>query len=422
MKKTLSGLVTAVLTAGTVLLPFSGFLGTAAVSADETYESAWFPLRTMALTQISFESYSHGSSYHIDCSGRYEQCAFAPFTGKVVYTTSNYGLVLFQSLSPVHYADGSLDYMTVVFMHADNTAELEKKRVSGEVIPQGKDFLRCGGVGKNGAVEYAVHYDIGVYKGQLNAPSGYYSRLGNIYPFDGFYLNPDMTPNIVNKGHLNSTNTLKSGSYNNWDDLWVTLPQPVDQPAEEQPSEQPQDDPNEQQNPSEETPAELVDTKPEQPIITVSAGSSAEPVTVSFQECANATYYNTRIYDSNHTVVYCVGLCSDAEPFGEVRVTDETTLTRQLPAGDYQVWVTAVNRDTAECTAATPVSFTVTKSAEDAEKELGEDIILLCSFLCGDAELTAEQAEHLDCNADGKLNAVDLTLWKRQAIPAAAAA
>ena len=130
MKKTLSGLVTAVLTAGTVLLPFSGFLGTAAVSADETYESAWFPLRTMALTQISFESYSHGSSYHIDCSGRYEQCAFAPFTGKVVYTTSNYGLVLFQSLSPVHYADGSLDYMTVVFMHADNTAELEKKRVS----------------------------------------------------------------------------------------------------------------------------------------------------------------------------------------------------------------------------------------------------------------------------------------------------
>lgn len=389
MKKMLSGFMTAVFTISAAMLPFWGITASAEENMGETYEDAWFPLRTMALTQIAFDSYSHGNSYHMDCSGRYEQCAFAPFTGKVVYATENYGLVLFQSTAPVHYADGSTDYMTAVFMHADNTDELKEYCENGTVIPQGKDFLRCGGTGKNGEQEYSVHYDIGIYRGQLSAPTGYYSRLGNIYPFEGFYLNPRMTPSIVDMGHLGTDSTLMRGEYDNWDDLWVTLPQQASV-----------SDSGQQQT-----------TKPEQPVLSIQAENSAHPVTISFQQCENTTYYNTRIYDSAHTIVYCVGLCKDAEPFGECRITADTTVTRQLPAGAYQVMVTAVNRETGECTASPMCSFTVERSAQDA----ASSIVQLQAYFSGNAEPSAAQASVLDMNADGCINAVDLTLWKQQA-------
>lgn len=388
MKKTISGFVTAVLFAFTIMLPFSDAAAAAGDAAEDTCEYAWFPLYTMAITQISFESESHGNSYHMDCSGRYEQCAFAPFTGRVVYASENYGLVLFQSAAPVHYADGSIDYMTAVFMHADNTDELSEYCREERLIPQGTNFLRCGGIGKNGAVEYAVHYDIGVYRGQISSPNGYYSRIGNTYPFDGFYLNPKMTPSIVNKGHLASDNQLMRGEYNNWDSLWVTLPE---QDSETQPS------------------ADTETTKPERPVLSIRAGSDAEPVIISFQQCANTTYYNTRIYDSTRTIVYCIGLCEDAVPFGECRLTDSTDVYRQLAAGSYQVMVTAVNRATGECTASEMYRFEVTRSEKDHIAQLQD------YFACCEA-MTTEQASALDLNQDGRLNAADLTLVKRAKI------
>ena len=410
MKKTLSCFVTAVLMAA-AMLPFSGIT----VSANDECEYAWFPLRTMALTQISFESASHGNSYHIDCSGLYEQCAFAPFTGKVVYTTKNYGLVLFQSVAPVHYADGSTDYMTVAFMHADNTDELAVSCANGTVIPQGTDFLRCGGIGKDGETEYAVHYDIGIYRGQLSAPPAYYSRIGNIYPFQGFYLNPMMTPSIVNMGRLNPKNTLCSGEYDNWENLWVKLPQTQTNPQGQQ------NTPKQEAKP-EDTPKQEENSKPEQPVLSIQSGNTAEPVTISFQQCEHATYYNTRIYDSTHQIVYCVGYCKDAEPFGECRITDSTTITRQLPAGSYQVIVTAVNRGTGECTASSWYSFSVESAASEQTEMTAESITQMQEFLSGNQQLTAEQAAAFDLNHDGRINAIDLTMQKRLAGKSANAA
>ncbi|MBP0975762.1 MAG: hypothetical protein J6P20_06840, partial [Oscillospiraceae bacterium] len=153
MKRISVKLISAFLAGATGLISFSGLSVPICISADTTYEYAEFPLRTMCVTQLAFEdgkTGSHKNSYHIDCSGKYEEFAVAPFTGKVVYATDNYGLVLFQSCDPVYYADGSLDYMTVIFMHCANTDELVKLRTAGTVVPQGDDLVRCGGIGKNG--------------------------------------------------------------------------------------------------------------------------------------------------------------------------------------------------------------------------------------------------------------------------------
>lgn len=184
-----------------------------------TYESAWFPLTKMALTQISYESYSHFNSIHIDCSGKGgHEVAYAPFTGKVVYTSSNYGVTLFQSSDKVYYADGSLDYMTVMFMHGTC------KVAVGSTVSQGSPLYVMGGLGQNGQTVYAPHFDIGVYRGQSSNPgrAGGYSRFGDTYPFDAFYVNRNLTKVIENEGRLEAGNTVNHSAPTNWKGLWKT--------------------------------------------------------------------------------------------------------------------------------------------------------------------------------------------------------
>lgn len=264
----------------------------------DNYEYAWFPLRTMYLTQLSFESYSHGNSYHIDCSGNYEQYAFAPFTGKVVFTTSNYGTVLFQSLDKVHYADGSLDYMTVIFMHCSNYDELEQYRLSGKIIKQGEDFLKVGGTGSWGdATAYAKHYDIGIYKGAISWPSSYYSQTGNMYPFESFFINRDIT-RVVQPGLLYYANTLTRGSYSNWSGLWKDL---------------------------------ILKIEPSKPNLSISSGSSTSQTTFSWNACSNTDRYDLRVFagDESQEFIY--------------QQTTGTSISLNLPEGNWSANVVAVN-------------------------------------------------------------------------------
>lgn len=180
-----------------------------------TYESAWFPMSVMNITQLAYESYSHASSIHIDCVG--STYAFAPFTGKIVNAGSDYGVTLFQSTNKVYFADGSLDYMTVMLMHGTPLYG------TGTTISQGTNFYKLGGLGKNGTSVYATHLDIGVYKGQTSSFGSYYSRFGNTYPYDAFYINPNKTTSIINKGKMESGNTMYNNAPSNYSSLWRTL-------------------------------------------------------------------------------------------------------------------------------------------------------------------------------------------------------
>ena len=89
---------------------------------------------------------------------------FAPFTGVVKQKDSRWGYVLFQSTDRVYYPDGTLDYMTVGFMHDENISDISV----GQTIGQGTAFYDAGGQGKKsdgtyGHV-YGNHVDISVFK------------------------------------------------------------------------------------------------------------------------------------------------------------------------------------------------------------------------------------------------------------------
>lgn len=465
MKKNSGKLISAALAGLTTLISFSGFSDSLKASANEMYEYAEFPLRTMCVTQLAFESASHGTSYHMDCSGKYEEYAVAPFTGKVVYSEKHYGLVLFQSSEPVHYADGSLDYMTVIFMHCANTDELGQLRDAETEIPQGADLIRCGGIGRNGIEEYVRHYDIGVYRGAISSPSdapeagGYFSRLGNLYPFEGFYVDPSLTVNIVNWGKLASGNTLTKGTYSDWQNCWVML-NAAETPALQAAvvSTQPPVTTTVTTAPVTTTAATTAETTtaapettmlttmstatastaaitttsaissqapakklPEKPLVSV---SSMDEVTISYQDCENATYYNIRIYDKDSKeIAYCVGVCEDANPFNECRAYTETSLSHALAPGSYYVRVTAVNKADGTLAASDAVSFEVTLPDYAGSGDLDgnnyvndADIRLMTRCISGNADLKQSVLLAADMNFDGILNAADLSLLKRNVI------
>ena len=182
-----------------------------------TYETAWFPAPQLYVTQLAYESASHGQCNAIDIApgGR----AFAPFTGTVKRKDPNWGYVLFQSNDKVHFADGSLDYMTVGFMHDENISDI----YVGQVIQQGTPFYDAGGQGKlNGGGYghvYANHIDISVFRGKVDSVSSY--GRGNTFAYDAFCINTSRTT-VVKKGVMESRNHMTNGAPSNWENLWRT--------------------------------------------------------------------------------------------------------------------------------------------------------------------------------------------------------
>ncbi|KOA20028.1 hypothetical protein CLHOM_15930 [Clostridium homopropionicum DSM 5847] len=203
-----------------LLLGFS-LMKSGNVTIASAYESAWYPIPSMNITQIAYESYSHSNSNHIDAVGG--TYAFAPFTGKVVNVSLSYGVCLFQSTDKVYYPDGTLDYMTVQFMHGSNYSTWKSYMDNGTVIAQGTDFYKIGGTGSGGAQVYANHFDIGVYKGKTSSFTTYFSKFGNTYSFNAFYINPNKTTSIVNKGKVAPGNTVYNNAPTDYSGLWSTL-------------------------------------------------------------------------------------------------------------------------------------------------------------------------------------------------------
>lgn len=181
------------------------------VSAAD-YETAWFPAPKMNITQIAYETYSHGQQNAIDFVPGGD--VFAPFTGKIVQMNAKWGFVLFQSTNKVYFANGTLDYMTVGFMHDNNISDLRK----GQIIKQGTKFYQAGtaGLGKGAG----AHVDMSVFKGKVNSVSRF--GRGNTYAFDAFYINKAKTSITTQSkfGALNPKNKVNNNAPTDWRKLW----------------------------------------------------------------------------------------------------------------------------------------------------------------------------------------------------------
>lgn len=144
---------------------------------------ALFPANSMRITQGAYDTYSHMRQNAIDIQPT-NSMAFAPFNAMVVrkdpgYITCNG--VWIQSVDKVRYADGSYDYMTVLFMHDNNIDNL----TVGQMLTQGEYFYQSGTTGNSSG----AHIHLAVYRGEYRADMVFGS--GDIYAEDAFFLMDD---------------------------------------------------------------------------------------------------------------------------------------------------------------------------------------------------------------------------------------
>ncbi len=180
----------------------------------QAYETAIYPAPQVYVTQLAYETYSHGVQNAIDMVPGGD--VFAPFTGKIVYKDANWGFVLLQSTDKVHFADGTLDYMTAGFMHDSNISDL----YVGKIIKQGQKFYQAGGMGYGNPYAYAAHVDLSVFKGKVNSVTRY--GRGNYFAFNAFYVDTTKTK-IVYPGVVEAGNRVNNGAPTNYRGLWKTI-------------------------------------------------------------------------------------------------------------------------------------------------------------------------------------------------------
>lgn len=164
-------------------------------SEAKRYEYAMFPGSVLNMSQgaygqgVKAPNPSHknfGGQNAYDLLGNKRYCA--PFTGTINKVNGDgLNVVALVSNNKVYYADGTLDYMTVYFMHDNNISDLKE----GATIKQGTVFYDEGNAGCS-----AVHVHIYVKRGKHYENSNY--KGGGDYDLNkALYLSKNTK--IINK-------------------------------------------------------------------------------------------------------------------------------------------------------------------------------------------------------------------------------
>ena len=159
-------------------------------------EKPIYPLKNMRITQ-GYEEGTHIDSFAIDDAGLDTEIEsiYAPFTGtiKKIYT-QDANEVWLESNKPVEYPDGTIDYMTILFAHANDISNL----YVGKKINQNEAFYKEGTAGN----VTGNHCHIECAKGKYQSPGwtanseGYYVIINGKKPEECLWI--DNQTNVIN--------------------------------------------------------------------------------------------------------------------------------------------------------------------------------------------------------------------------------
>lgn len=164
-------------------------------------EKPLFPSNNMRITQ-GYQEGSHKDSYAIDNAGKNNSIekVKAPYTGiiKKIYP-NDANEVWLESENEVEYPDGTIDYMTTMFAHANDVSNL----FVGKRIAQGEEFYSEGT--KGNATGNHCHIECGkghfTGTGWHKVASGYYSINNSKKPEECLWI--DDTIHIINNHNYN---------------------------------------------------------------------------------------------------------------------------------------------------------------------------------------------------------------------------
>lgn len=159
-------------------------------------EQPLYPSSNMRITQ-GYNEGTHKDSYAIDDAGRDTGISYlkAPFTGTIKKIYENdANEVWLESKDEVLYPDGTIDYMTIMFCHANDISNL----YVGKTVNKGEEFYSEGTKGN----ATGNHCHIECAKGKFAQPgwhknsNGYYSIDNGKKPEECLWI--DESINIIN--------------------------------------------------------------------------------------------------------------------------------------------------------------------------------------------------------------------------------
>lgn len=168
-------------------------------------EKIIYPLKNMWITCIPGQNL-HKYCQAIDDQGKNYSTIdklYAPYTGKVVRKYPSECEIWFESIDKVEFADGTIDYATILFAHKDRYDDIKE----GVVYKQGEVIYSEGTKAGNkvGGAQRHVHFEICAGKttgsGWKKSPDGTWNLVKGKKPTDCYFI--DDSINIIKTGGLN---------------------------------------------------------------------------------------------------------------------------------------------------------------------------------------------------------------------------
>lgn len=168
-------------------------------------EKIMYPLKNMWITCVPGQNL-HKYCQAIDDQGKNYSTIdklYAPYTGKVVRKYPSECEIWFESIDKVEFADGTIDYATILFAHKDRYDDIKE----GVVYKQGEVIYSEGTKAGNkvGGAQRHVHFEICAGKttgsGWKKSPDGTWNLVKGKKPTDCYFI--DDSINVIKSGGLN---------------------------------------------------------------------------------------------------------------------------------------------------------------------------------------------------------------------------
>lgn len=164
-------------------------------------EKAIFPIKYMKQTQGVDGEYSHRGTLAIDYGHKFGKTdVYAPFTGIIKRISPASGnAVWLESKNKVRWANGEIDYMTVLTIHDNDVSDL----FVGKEIKKGEIYYQMGDAGNATGVH--LHLEVGkgkfVGNGWVSNSRGSATINNPVHPADALFVTEDVE--IVYDGGYN---------------------------------------------------------------------------------------------------------------------------------------------------------------------------------------------------------------------------